>query len=636
MSVVPMKFVTLAAPVEQFDQVARACVLGRQFHPEYALQVMRENKSLFPFDTANPYTAVLRQGEALARRMGFALSYVPCEPYGFTPASAQEYFSALEQALSELEQQRDALRQESADDRNIMVQLDNLAGIDADLSRLLHLEHIRFRFGHLPRETYDSFRETLEGREDLFFFPTRVESDLVYGCYFAANANHDAVDTLFNSLHFVRLAIDPKASGGTTEEVKCSLSREASEDDRKADELERQLREFGQSERDKLLAACAYLRDLNEVFDLRRYAARSKDSFYLVGWVPEPDLPEMLVQCAQCPELSYVVEDAEDMEQAAPPTKLKSGPLSRVFEPFLRMYGLPSYNELDPSPFMAFTYCLFAGIMFGDVGQGICLILDGLALWKFKKMWLGRIIACCGVSSTIFGFVYGSVFGHEELLPGFKVLEGSNVVFLLLASIGLGVVMLFLVMLFNVLNGIRQKNFEKAFFSANGVCGMVFYFGFVAAALVTLLTPVSLFTPAYLLPVVALPLLLILFKEPLGKLCAREADWKPESWGGLLVSGFFELFETVLSFVTNTLSFLRIGAYAISHVSLMLVVWTMAGANLNPIVLVVGNLFVMGFEGMLVGIQVLRLEFYELFGRFYDDGGREFSPRVIDYSAGQG
>ena len=636
MSVVSMKFVTLAAPVEQFDSVVRACVLDRQFHPEYALQVMRENKSLFPFDTANPYTALLRQGEALARRMNCILSYVPCDPYNFTTQSIQDYFASLDQTLSELEQRRDALRQESADDRNIMIQLDNLAGIDTDLSRLLNLEHIRFRFGHLPRETYDSFREALEGREDVFFFPTRIEEDLVYGCYFATYANHDAVDTLLNSLHFVRVPIDPKASGGTTEEAKLSLSREASEDDREAEDLERQLRAFSQSEQDKLLAACVFLRNQNETFDLRRYAARSKDSFYLVGWVPEPDLPELLVQCAQCPELSYVVEDAEDMDAITPPTKLKSGPFSRVFEPFLRMYGLPSYNELDPSPFMAFTYCLFAGIMFGDVGQGLCLILAGLALWKFKKMWLGRIIACCGVSSTIFGFVYGSVFGHEELLPGFKVLEGNNVVFLLLASIGLGVVMLFLVMLFNVLNGIRQKNFEKALFSANGVCGMLFYFGFVAAALVTLLTPVSLFTPAYLLPVVVLPLVLMLFKEPLGKLCARQPDWKPESVGGLLVSGFFELFETVLSFVTNTLSFLRIGAYAISHVSLMLVVWTMAGADLNPVVLVIGNLFVMGFEGMLVGIQVLRLEFYELFGRFYDDGGREFAPRVIDYSADLG
>ena len=89
----------------------------------------------------------------------------------------------------------------------------------------------------------------------------------------------------------------------------------------------------------------------------------------------------------------------------------------------------------------------------------------------------------------------------------------------------------------------------------------------------------------------------------------------------------------MLSYLTNTLSFMRVGAYAITHVGLMLVVRMLAGSGLNPVVIVLGNLFVMGFEGLLVGIQVLRLEFYELFGRFYDDGGVPFQPKKIDYTA---
>ena len=282
---------------------------------------------------------------------------------------------------------------------------------------------------------------------------------------------------------------------------------------------------------------------------------------------------------------------------------------------------------------MAITYCLFFGIMFGDVGQGIGLFVIGLALARFKKMWLGKIIACCGVASTAFGFVYGSVFGFEDILPGFKILEGNNVVLLLVASLAMGVVMLAFVMVVNIINGVRQRDFDKIFFGPNGAAGMVFYLGLIIAAVVTLATGFSLFRVWYVLPVLVLPLVLILLREPLSKLAAGDPHWKPESVGGLLVSGFFELFETLLSFLTNTLSFLRVGAYAITHVSLMLVIRTMAGANLNPIVLVLGNLFVMGFEGLLVGIQVLRLEFYELFGRFYESSGREYSPKVIDYSA---
>ena len=107
---------------------------------------------------------------------------------------------------------------------------------------------------------------------------------------------------------------------------------------------------------------------------------------------------------------------------------------------------------------------------------------------------------------------------------------------------------------------------------------------------------------------------------------------KPEAIGGVLVGGFFELFEALLSFLTNTLSFLRVGAYAITHVALMLVVHALAGSG-NIVVLVLGNLFVMALEAVLVCIQVLRLEFYELFGRFYQDSGREYTTKIIDYSA---
>ena len=208
--------------------------------------------------------------------------------------------------------------------------------------------------------------------------------------------------------------------------------------------------------------------------------------------------------------------------------------------------------------------------------------------------------------------------------------------------VALGVLMLAFVMVMNVVNGVRQHNYEKIFFGPNGLAGMVFYLGLIIAAVCTLLLGVNLFVPAYIIPVLIVPLALILLKEPLSLMLEGNPEWKEIKIGGLLVTGFFELFETCLSFLTNTLSFMRIGAYAITHVGLMLVVEMLANmaGGIHPdvtvggvIVMVLGNIFVMGFEGLLVGIQVLRLEFYELFGRFYDDGGIAFVPKVIDYSA---
>jgi len=95
------------------------------------------------------------------------------------------------------------------------------------------------------------------------------------------------------------------------------------------------------------------------------------------------------------------------------------------------------------------------------------------------------------------------------------------------------------------------------------------------------------------------------------------------------VEGFFELFEVLLSYFSNTLSFVRVGAFAVSHAAMMEVVLMLAGAetgNLNLLVVILGNLFVCGMEGLIVGIQVLRLEYYQLFSRFYKGSGHEFKP----------
>ena len=101
----------------------------------------------------------------------------------------------------------------------------------------------------------------------------------------------------------------------------------------------------------------------------------------------------------------------------------------------------------------------------------------------------------------------------------------------------------------------------------------------------------------------------------------------PEGFGSFFTEGFFELFDIVLTFITNTMSFLRVGGFVLSHAGMMLVVYTLANKIGGPgywITLIIGNIFVMVLEGMIVGIQVLRLEFYEMFSRYYEGKGIPF------------
>ena len=195
-------------------------------------------------------------------------------------------------------------------------------------------------------------------------------------------------------------------------------------------------------------------------------------------------------------------------------------------------------------------------------------------------------------------------------------------------SIGFGMGIILLCMVFNIINSFKTHDVEKTWFDTNAVAGLVFYGSAVLC--------IGLFVSGHAVPggavlaiMFGLPLLLIFFKEPLTNLVEKKAEVMPKEKGMFIVQGIFELFEVILSYFSNTLSFVRIGAFAVSHAAMMEVVLMLAGAengSPNWIVIILGNLFVCAMEGLIVGIQVLRLEYYEMFSRFYKGSGRKFEP----------
>ena len=306
---------------------------------------------------------------------------------------------------------------------------------------------------------------------------------------------------------------------------------------------------------------------------------------------------------------------------------------------FVEMYGVPSYEEIDPTSFLAVSYTLLFGIMFGDLGQGIVIALLGLFLARRKNRAFGQILIRIGASSAAFGLLYGSVFGLENLLDplyhalGFaeKPIEIMNPITmnnLLFFAIGMGVVLIVLSICMNIALGIKTHDVERAVFSQNGLAGLVFYSA-VLTGVVGIVLGKNWFGNPVLLSCCVLPVLVIFLKEPLGRLIRGDSFLpRGESLGGFLVEGVFELLEVLLSFVTNTMSFLRVGGFVISHAGMMAVVLTltdmMQGSG-SVLMLIGGNIFVMALEGFIVGIQVLRLEFYEMFSHYFEGQGIPFS-----------
>ncbi len=462
----------------------------------------------------------------------------------------------------------------------------------------------------------------------------------VYGCYFVANADVSKVDSVFSSLHFERISLAGEYVG-TPAAAYESIMQEIEDTKSEIGRIRQEIQTLMKSHGAQLLGARKRLENMCDNFDVRKLAARMNDdqseSYILCGWMGEEDVEAFVKEAEKDEKVFIMVEEDRARYFGEPPTKLKNPKLFRPFEMFIRMYGLPAHDELDPTMFVAITYTFIFGAMFGDVGQGLCLFLGGGLLYLTKKINLAGIISVAGIFSTFFGFMFGSIFGFEDILEArwlrpaeamanLPFIGQLNTVFVI--AIAFGMALNILVMLFNVANAAKAHDLENMLFSQNGLAGLVFY-GFLVLTIVLYMTGHRV--PGNVLMVIFLggPVLCFVFKEPLGNLVRRKREKIEEGKVMFIVQAFFELFETMLSYFSNTISYVRIGAFAVSHAAMMEVVLMLSGAangNTNWIAFVLGNIIVCALEGLVVGIQVLRLEYYEMFSRFYKGNGREFKP----------
>lgn len=628
--IVKLDMINISGSESDFADTILRCMNENEFHMDDAGELLSRTERNLISQSTNEFAPMLARLEQLAKNANADFSEDTSAELPRSQSEQSEYLasfdkklSSLEEEFSKLSEKRRELTDSLLEDERILGQLNHLKNANVDLDKIFACEFFRFRFGYMPRESYDNLNAYTADIEDMFFYASSVEKREVWGFYVTPHTKAARIDALFESLHFERVRISERAHG-TPESAIEALSGEM---DSARDSLElvnKSIDLFAKKLSNECSADHSILSKLECALELRRKAVITRDGFTLAGYIDHKRSQAFKEELERSPSVKCTVETAKERGGIMPPTKLKNPGFLGGFEDFVKMYGLPSYNEIDPTPIVALTYFLFFGMMFGDVGQGAVIILVGALMWFLKKMSLGKVLMCVGVSSIGFGFFYGSVFGMEDLIHGFN--PNENISTVLFAAVAIGIVTLISVIIVNIINGIRQKNIEKIFFSQNGLPGLLMYIGAVILVLGMLGFVKSAMPTGVLVGLIVVMLLVIFLREPLTKLCEGRADVIPESKLDFILENFFELFEVVLSYLTNTISFIRIGAFALSHVGMMSVVFLLAETadGHNPIILIIGNLFVIGFEGMIVCIQVLRLEFYELFGRFFDGNGRPF------------
>lgn len=636
--IVKMKFLSITGPKSDIDRVAETYLSKYEIQLENTLSELKTVQDLRPYIEINPYKNLLLKANDYISLLS---NNGDITPASVTLEEAVNEIQRLEVTVNDLKEKRQQLEDIKAKYLDLLHKIEPYRELNYDVDSILKFKFIKYRFGKISREYYTKLERYVYENLDTIFYKCHCDENYVWGVYFLPASQEDKIDAVYSSMHFERLFL-PAEYNGTPDQAYHKLEDQISGVDVEIAELNNKIAKEIDSSKSIILTARNKLDSLSRNFDVRKLAACTKNDnpvFYIIcGWMTEEDANSFEKDIADDESVFCIIEDDHSNIFSSPPTKLDNPKIFKPFEMFLKMYGLPAYNEFDPTIFLAITYIFIFGCMFGDAGQGLLLIIGGALLYKLKKMDLGAIISMAGVFSTIFGFLYGSVFGFEDVIPAIwmqpmkthitlPIVGKLNTVLVLAVAFGMGLILVS--MIINIFNGIKQKNIEKILFDTNGVAGFVFY-GSIVASVVLIMTGKTLPGGILLLVMFGIPLILIAFKEPLTALIEKKADAMPKEIGMFLVQTFFELFEIVLSYMTNTISFVRIGAFALSHAGMMEVVMMLSGAENggtpNWPVFIIGNLVVMGMEGLIVGIHVLRLEYYEMFSRFFSGSGREFIP----------
>lgn len=325
----------------------------------------------------------------------------------------------------------------------------------------------------------------------------------------------------------------------------------------------------------------------------------------VTGWCSDRD-GRTLVAALEQAGVQHVLHRRPAPEGMQVPVIMNNPRWARPFELFPNLLGTPDSTEVDPSRILAVVTPVMFGFMFGDVGQGAVLLV--LGLWLRKRLPVFGLLVPFGAMSIVFGFLFGSVFANEQLIPALWMHPIDYPTTVMGIALGFGVCIITLGLFFDAL---------RAFWSCSGLhwlltrAGLVLaYFGIIAAFFRSELLNLTWLGFAWFV---------------VGTVAVSEHNKLME-----LPKAIGELLEGMLQLLVNTISFVRVGAFALAHAGLSAAVFGMAdaagGGFAGLIVIIIGNAIVIALEGLIVSIQTTRLMLFEFFIRFLTAEGRRFKP----------
>ncbi len=536
----------------------------------------------------------------------------------------------------------------------------SFANLKVNFSELDHLSFLSLRIGKISPDNFDELKFAVG--EHAVIIPLGDDKSRILAA--SSKKARFSLDSELKNFGFVPLEI-PEQFKGVPDGVLESLKNQIEETEKKCKNLEEEKHNMAATHSEMLQTLLAKFSIGAKIIDVQNGLESTSLVYRITGWIPENYSHDMMreldkltegrtaIKIYQPREVPAVINGTEQV-----PVRLKHGKLVGAFERMIFSYGSPVYGAIDPTPFVALFFTVLFGIMFGDAGQGFIFLLLGI-LMSCRVVKAGNwnkfapIFIAIGCSSMIMGLLNGEVFGNETLLAPFgRFVTGlfgeprdrilhlmpdggmASVVRMFIffgVTVGVGFVINSVGLIINIADNFLLGKPGKAIFGKNGISGSLFFWYVVVMAV-----RIAAFghkISAFDWFVIGITLFATGFCGPLERMVSGE---KPAFENGLftaVIEAVVEVLETLISYLSNSISFVRVGAFGLAHAVLGFIILTlseMAGPAYLA-VMIAGNAIVVVLEGMIVAIQVIRLQYYEFFSKFFNETGREFAPFCFEY-----
>ncbi len=651
-----MAEVELIVPSKDLEAVAKALSGHGVFHQVDSTYLGLESSGPSVWqERAGSYSAFERRIQAVMQNLGLQEEY-PVKAEVESMIDVEGIRPSLERIEEEVRGVSDHL---SGEKKRLELlegqlrQIEPLANVNVNVGVLRKSSFIHSILGSIPSANISRLKTSLLRVPHVFFtLQTDPQKSVVW--ILGSKTNSDVLERAAKSAYLNPLSL-PEEFDGTPEQITGLLQKEIEATKQRITGFEENIAQLAKTHKAELQKLLWEIHISRIMADAIVRFGQLRHTYVVVGWVPTSELENLTarLKLASKELLIETMTTSRSGHHTNVPVALTTNKWLKPIQMLVGTYGHPSYGELDPTLLMAFTFPLLYGAMFGDLGQGLVLMLLGILMHNkviLKAMsGLGLLIAYCGAAAAFFGYLYGSIFGFEGHLIEeylhfhFEPLWFSpmeNILGILSIAIDAGIVILMFGFLIGMFNNIRSKDWAHLLFGHSGVMTFLFYICFLAmlgsflggTALAPKIAVAINNLPLPFVPLLAVFGLFVMFGGFFRNMVEGHTLIEGKGIGAFLmfiIQSLMDLLETVISMLSNTLSFIRVGAFAVAHGGLSLAIFSLAGEEPGFgfwTTIIIGNIFIIGFEGLIVGIQTMRLHYYEILGKFFHGGGMQFEP----------